>query len=413
MMKCGSQDMQTLLPRLAYIGDVPIESSYHGSALMFRLLQDYPADRLLIIEAGLESSLPTRRLPNVDYLFAPEFLRRLQFTRFSSQYEAFRVLMARHKGRLLARRLASFRPSAVLSVSHGTSWIAAAQAAKILDVPLHLICHDEWAKLPSKLISQDYKEALFGKIYRGASSRLCVSPFMIENYARRFGPVGEVLYPSRARDAVFPTVPPHRFTEPGDRLVCCFAGSINSPGYARALSLVAEELLKIGGELHIFGPVDAIAGESAGLTHPNIRFRGLLSSSDLIETMRAEVDVLFVPMSFDPADRENMELSFPSKLTDYTLAGLPLLFFGPDYCSAVRWSQIYDGLAEVVTAVSGEGLSAALGRLSEFEVRERLGQKAVDVGDQLFSFTKARDTFYRALKLGLQSPGNEAVTHAS
>ena len=44
------------LPRLLYIGDVPVEASYHGSALLYRLLQTYPPDRLRIIEAGLAAS---------------------------------------------------------------------------------------------------------------------------------------------------------------------------------------------------------------------------------------------------------------------------------------------------------------------------------------------------------------------
>ena len=41
------------LPRLLYLGDVPVEASYHGSALLYRLLQAYPAERLTIIEAGI------------------------------------------------------------------------------------------------------------------------------------------------------------------------------------------------------------------------------------------------------------------------------------------------------------------------------------------------------------------------
>ena len=41
------------LPRLLYLGDVPVEASYHGSALIYRLLQHYPVDRLMIIESNL------------------------------------------------------------------------------------------------------------------------------------------------------------------------------------------------------------------------------------------------------------------------------------------------------------------------------------------------------------------------
>ena len=56
-----------MLPRLLYLGDVPVESSYHGSALLHRLLADYPPEQLLILETGAASSKPERRMPNVNY----------------------------------------------------------------------------------------------------------------------------------------------------------------------------------------------------------------------------------------------------------------------------------------------------------------------------------------------------------
>ena len=58
--------VEAALPRLAYIGDVPVESSYHGSALLYRLLQRYPPDRLSVIE-NRNSSRADRRLPGVRY----------------------------------------------------------------------------------------------------------------------------------------------------------------------------------------------------------------------------------------------------------------------------------------------------------------------------------------------------------
>ena len=41
------------LPRLLYVGDVPVEASYHGSALIYRLLQRYPVERLRIVEGNI------------------------------------------------------------------------------------------------------------------------------------------------------------------------------------------------------------------------------------------------------------------------------------------------------------------------------------------------------------------------
>lgn len=400
------------LPRLAYIGDVPVEATYHGSALIYRLLQDYPAGRLAIVEAGLERSQVERRLENSIYHFEPASLLRLNSTRFSLEYEALRIATARFRGRRLAARLKSFRPEVILTVSHGVSWIAAAHAARILDVPLHLICHDEWAQLPSKLIGPASREALFGRIYRAARSRLCVSPFMVENYERRFGASGTVLYPSRAKDAPDYCRQPAKPGKTDAGIVCTFAGSINSPGYAGALAWVADQLAKLGGRLDVFGPLDAEAGARAGLNKPNIRFRGLVPSAQLIETLRHEADILYVPMSFDPGDRLNMELSFPSKLTDYTLTGLPLLISGPDYCSAVRWAGEHEGVAEYVTNVDGDGLAEALQRLVDLVHRRRIGERAAEVGSAIFSYERAIAILYEALQ-GAATAAEARVTRAA
>ena len=69
------------LPSLVYVGDVPVEASYHGSALLHRLLSDYPSERLTIIETATESQ-PQRRLPNVNYVSHPIGKARWLNTRF-------------------------------------------------------------------------------------------------------------------------------------------------------------------------------------------------------------------------------------------------------------------------------------------------------------------------------------------
>ena len=105
--------------------------------------------------------------------------------------------------------------------------------------------------------------------------------------------------------------------------------------------------------------------------------RGLLPSRELVETLREVADVLLLPMSFVAADQPNMTISFPSKLTDYTSAGLPLLIFGPEYCSAVRWARDNPGVAEIVSTDSSEAAQAALARLAnDANYRQRLAEAA-------------------------------------
>jgi hypothetical protein len=115
--------------------------------------------------------------------------------------------------------------------------------------------------------------------------------------------------------------------------------------------------------------------------------------------MRGEADALFVPMSFEDADRANMRISFPSKLTDYTGAGLPLLICGPEGCSAIRWARENPGVAEVVSEETEEALVAAVTRLAnEPPYRLALATKAMAVGETMFSHAVAARLLMRALQ---------------
>ena len=238
----------------------------------------------------------------------------------------------------------------------------------------------------------------FGRVYRQAVSRLCVSPFMCEAYRERYGAEGTVLYPSRAADCPSFDAPPERLARNDHPFTVAFGGTINSPGYVNALVNMANALAPIGGRLFIFGPVTPEAARQAGLERPNIVLRGLVKSSDFMTRLREEADALFVPMSFAAADRPNMEISFPSKLTDYTAVGLPLLIYGPDYCSAVRWARENAGVAEIVTSERSEETSAAVRRLLRNDHRRLLASRALEVGNRFFKHEVTERVLFAALE---------------
>lgn len=201
--------------------------------------------------------------------------------------------------------------------------------------------------------------------------------------------------------------PPERLRRTGGAPTLAFAGTINSAGYARLLRRVADSLESLDGQLLVFGPVDSDHASSLGLDHPRIRLRGLVPPTELMTRLRGEADVLLVPMSFAAEDRSNMEMSFPSKLTDYTAVGLPLLIYGPSYSSAVHWSNANPGVAETVTSEEPDTLVSAIARLAgNPDHRWRLAQKAQEVGERFFSASKAQDVFFGALSGRAMNPAN-------
>ena len=395
-------DSPNCLPRLLCLADVPVEASYHGSALLYRLLQGYPPDRLRVIETNLVRSTPERRLPSVRYAELRLGPRRPLYTRFSRWYAAWLTFTAGAHAANVSRLLAGFSPEAVLTVTHGFSWRTAAGLAADKHLPLHLICHDDLPRLghlPDLFAA--WFDAEFARVYRQAKSRLCVSPFMAETYQARYGAGGTVLLPSRAADAPVFTAPPERLGGDAHPFTCVFAGTINALGYVRALRALADALSPLQGRLLLFGPLTPEGAARAGLAARNVEVRGLLEPAELIQRCRDEADVLFVPMSFAKADKANMQISFPSKVTDYTAMGLPLLIHGPEYSSAVRWARENPGLAEVVDTDDANRLAEAIKRLQgDPQYRTRLAAEAMAVGNRLFSHAVARATFHGALARG-------------
>ena len=381
-----------MFPRLLYVGDVPVEASYHGSALLHRLLSDYPRERVTIVETATPSQ-PQRRLVGVNYISRPIGKQRWLNTRF----HPYATLWFSQVGDRLGLSLNGIEFESVLTVVHGFGWLAAARIAREKNVPLHLMVHDDWPRAAD--IAPRFRTWLdkrFASVYRQARSRLCVSPAMSRAYLERYGQPSDVIYPSWSRDAAEFEGPPARLARNDKPFTIAFAGTINSGGYIRALLTLQDALRAHGGRLLIFGPLTTEAARESGLDDPMTEVRGLLPATELLTRLREEADALFVPMSFDACDRTNMELAFPSKLADCTSTGLPLLIYGPGYCSAVTWARENPDVAEVVEAE--DELNRAVEQLaSDPAKRLALGTRAFEVGRQYFSRERVQQVFNRAL----------------
>ena len=384
------------LPRLLYVGDVPVEASYHGSALLHRLLLRYPGERLRIVEGNVRPSLPARRISGVEYRVLDIANARWLDTRFHAAVSSWYTRRAPARAAAIDAQLGDFAPEAIATVVHGYSWIAAARFAAARALPLHLIVHDDWPRQAHVLGPvRAWMDAELGRAWRQAASRLCVSPNMAAAYRARYGAAASVLLPARSPDVPRFDVAP---AVTGRGLVVGFGGTINSPGYAHALRQVAAALESIGGELHVFGPAEASDAARMGLDRPNVRLRGLVPAGEFIARMRAEVDVLLLAMSFDERDRENMRLSFPSKLTDYTAAGLAMLAFGPADSSGVNWAREHPDAAEIVDRDDIGTITAALRRLQSPARRETVARAALAAGTESFSPVRAEAILHDHLR---------------
>ena len=385
-------------PKLLYVGDVPVESSYHGSALLHRLLSDYPHDHLTVIETATQSE-PARRLPKVKYLAYPIGKARLLNTRFHPYAMAWFSQAGTRAAPKISQSVNGFDFEGVLTVAHGFGWLAAARIASRRKVPLHLMVHDDWPRAADiAALFRNWLDAQFAGVYRQAQSRFGVSPAMSRAYLERYGKPAEIIYPTRAPSCPDFATPPEHLAHNGKPFTIAFAGTINSNGYIRALRVLQDALKAVGGRLLLFGPMPPDVACQVRFDDPSTKVCGLLSAAELLTCLRAEADALFIPMSFDASDRDNMEMAFPSKLADCTATGVPLLIYGPTYCSAVAWARENEGVAEVVE--SEADLEKSVVRLANDPVmRVALGQRALEVGRQYFSHKRVQEVFRRALSV--------------
>lgn len=389
-------------PRLAVVSDVAPERSQSGQLLLYRLLTGHEPDRLLVVE-GCCPSLPDRRLPGVAYEQLNYAWRRLLFTRFARAYNCWltHAVHARIPG--LVHRLRRFRPDAVLTVADGFLWLAAAGAAKRLNVPCFIVFHDDWfttTPLPRFRLAT---ARLYGQAVRRAAAALCVSPFFAEELRAAYGIRTRTLFPSRGDDSPAPRVRVRQDRRP---FTAAFAGSLPLD-YEAQLGNLATALAGMGGRLLVFTNRDF----SKHLTgRANVVHGGFVPAGELADRLDGSADVLFLPMSYLPVARHSMSMAFPSKLADYTAIGLPILISGPEYSSAVRWAAGQPGVAKVVNSSEPAVLAAALAELADdYALSLRLAETAAEVGNRLFTLEAVREEFYRTVSASVPTPAAGAV----
>jgi glycosyltransferase involved in cell wall biosynthesis len=317
-----------MLPRLCYIGP-QLRDSIAGPGQLFRLLSSYPADRLLTVQSPpadrqVPSALddppstlhdPTVRIPSFPALRSPRArtLYELTFLFGRSVWAAWLEHRLRH------------RPcDAVLSLAHGWLCEPALQFARRRHLPFYLILHDHpRTTLPVPRVLGKYRLGRWRRLCRAAAACLCISPYMAEHVRRLTGRASPVLYPGLAPDARLSAWEP-----PADDalLTFAFAGSLHGP-YRALLETLARELACCGHRLLLHCP--GAQRLTPGPADRAVTDAGWVPPHALATTLRAEADVLFLPMSFLRADRSNMRVAFPSKLAEYCAAGRPVLLWGP------------------------------------------------------------------------------------
>jgi glycosyltransferase involved in cell wall biosynthesis len=276
------------------------------------------------------------------------------------------------------------------TVAHGDGFYAAQRFAKKHSLPLVVFFQDWWpdmAGVPKPFVRLLDKQFL--ALAKSCSLGICVCDGM--KSALGGGGNLEVLPPIPAETD--PPTSPVSNTPPSGKFKILYFGNLDLYG-----GMILQAL-------RIFKNHSTIQLQVRG-SNPNwpenakkeMRDAGLwLEFAPRLEldSWLQSADAFLVPMVFEEKYRRRMETSFPSKLIEFAQFGKPLIVWGPEYCSALRWAR-WAKMPSPVADPAPEALVNSIQKFSEAYPR-LIGNSFYTLGNE-FNPLKIQMQFLGLLK---------------
>ncbi len=388
------------LPRLLLLTNEFPQTIGAGSILLYRLFQDYPSDRLLVVSNSRASA--GAELLRCRHEWLPLAADRLIQTRFWPWRAALRALGASRLPsiRRIDRVVAGFAADLVVVVMQDT-WFydLGARYAAARGRPLVVVVTDlpqAFEPVPPWLRRLQHRRD--ATVLQRAVCRLAVSRGMVEFFGREFGLSGELLPLPRADRPVAQDPERCRALKVPGRLTLGFAGGLHY-GYGEQFLRMLPQLRQAGTIVECFGPHPGgrltLLKDATDVFH----FNGYLTPPERAwEELLRRCDVVLQPYLNPPGPHGlQYRTHFPSKLGDCLALGLPLLITGPAEASGVRWCLEHSGSAVVLTDSSPAALAEILSRLrDDADLRVSVARAAQAAG-VVFAAAPLRTQFYRRL----------------
>lgn len=385
--------MKNDFPRLLIISDEPIAAGVGSAEALRRLLERYPSEKLFITQT--EGVLPKLeiRIRGADYARKTVIFDRALRTRFSTPANVLKALGYLSGISSLTKHARMISPDAVITLVRGNGWVAARRVALSLGVPLHLIVHDgpSHFQLDFPVIGPLLRRE-FTAACRQAASRWSISYALDQEVQRITGAPGDVLPPFRHVDD-FPIDFPETEAPNTDAV---YFGSLTSRSICQMMNDCATELEALGGRLHVYGGVSQNVSKSGVWAERRFIHHGFFDDrSKFLRDCGKQYRFMYLPFSFEDS---SMEFSFPSKLIDYTLVGLPILVQAPPNSPLGIWCSRRPDASIFVGEPGIKPLRPKLMALtSSAEMRHSFAKGAFEAGELDFSFDSNSSRFLTGL----------------
>jgi glycosyltransferase involved in cell wall biosynthesis len=322
-------------------------------------------------------------------------LKQLGLWSVSRSWECLFPVLPRRK--MVRELIHSFQPDILLTVAHGWWHIGARRVASEFNLPLVSFFQDWWPDFPDVPVAfRSRVERQFRRTCAKSAVAICVSDGMRRELGEPTNALVIHPIPSLAKSGSWRP----DFTLP---LRVVYFGNLYEYG-----PLIESALRALNGSdqvrLEVFGPSPLWTSGAEDEFRSHGLYHGFIPSDRLVEALRRPQAVL-VAMSFAAALRRRMATSFPSKMIDAMQLGLPVVVWGPKYCSAVQWGRQGDR-ALCVTDPNPSALRQALEQLvASPSQQERLAKSAREAAGNDFNPEHIEAQFVGALRRAIYSRG--------
>jgi glycosyltransferase involved in cell wall biosynthesis len=376
-------------PIIIYISSVPAKPSTGGAAVIHRHLEAVGT------KFEVEVLSPPVPLANIWGLGrrVAGLLTRWHCCRLPEYLHAW--VNGRWADVWIERVLSGQKNAIVLTIAHGDLAFAAARAARKAGLPLVTIFHDWWPDFPEIPVAfRPHIERQFRRTYIESNVVICVSDQMRQELGERTNSFVIHPIPSFTRSQACTS----DFKLP---LRLVYFGNLHEYGPLIENALrVLNDSNKV--RLEVFGPKPLWMPGAEDYFRSHGLYHGFIPSGQLVELVQHSQAVLVV-MSFDATLRRRMITSFPSKVIDAMQLGLPVVVWGPEYCSAVQWARRGDQ-ALCVTDANPLVLLRALEELAASPLeQERLAKSAREAAAGEFSPERIQAQFMDVLRRAICS----------
>jgi hypothetical protein len=359
-----------------------------GNPVLYRHFKEASDVELLVVSGG---PVPGFKYEVLKHSFASRVFKRLAKTRLSRWGLDCEEFFLPCNPDRVAQICRSFKPDVILTVAHGGFWKLAVKEARSSCVPLVTVFHDWWPDLTgTHEIIRPFLDKQFRALHQNSTVSLCVCEGMLAALGPHLG--AQVLYPIPGGSAPA-TNQSNRCSANGGQLKVIYMGNLGDYGGMVQAALEATKVHPAI-RLEVTGKNPAWPNSFREEMQERGQWHGFIKEEKLGGWL-ATADAFLVTVRFEPHLRRFMETSFPSKMMHYAQFHKPIVIWGPEYCSAVRWARIKDS-ALCVTDASPSALIHALENLNAPE-RERWSAKAREAANDDFNPDRIQRQFLDAI----------------